>query len=293
MRVGDGSGTCLPTGGLMRAMTRDVRAVATYLMTCGSSNMIGLYYIPLTLIAYEIGSGMTIEGASKALQSLAELGFAFYDEASELVFVPHMAREQIGETLRAGDRQRLGVLALLKVRSFGAKHWNKPLRWNRAARAAGKRARVFCGSMCDVFEHRTGPAGKVLEEQRERLWELIASTEDLDWLLLTKRPQNIGTRVAVPWSGAGPANVWLGCTVEVRAALPRIDVLRRIPACVRFVSCEPLLEDLGAVDLTGIHLVIVGGESGPKARPMDQAWANSRRPAVGVAAVHPPAPLAR
>jgi protein gp37 len=159
------------------------------------------------------------------------------------------------------------------VRLFGAKHWNEPLRWNKVAKAVGRRARVFCGSMCDVFEHRAGPAGTVLDEQRERLWELIASTEDLDWLLLTKRPQNIGTSVVVPWSGAWPANVWLGCTVEVRAALPRIDVLRRIPARTRFVSCEPLLEDLGPIDLTGIHLVIVGCESGPKARPMKHEWA--------------------
>jgi protein gp37 len=160
-----------------------------------------------------------------------------------------------------------------EVRLFGAKHWNDPLRWNKAARAAGKRARVFCGSMCDVFEHRTGPVGPVLDEQRARLWKLIASTESLDWLLLTTRPENIGSSVVAPWSGDWPANVWLGCTVEDRAALPRTDVLRRIPARMRFVSCEPLLQDLGPVDLTGIDLMIAGCESGPKARPMEHEWA--------------------
>ena len=71
-------------------------------------------------------------------------------------------------------------------------------------------------------------------------------------------------------------NVWLGVSVEDRKhGLPRIDVLRSIPARVRFLSVEPLLEDIGPIDLTGIHWVIVGGESGPKARPFNLAWAQS------------------
>lgn len=81
-------------------------------------------------------------------------------------------------------------------------------------------------------------------------------------------------------------NVWIGTSVENRATLHRIDTLRAIPAAVRFLSVEPLLEDLGTVDLTGIHLVIVGGESGKKARPFDLAWARSLRDqcrAAGVA----------
>ena len=70
-----------------------------------------------------------------------------------------------------------------------------------------------------------------------------------------------------------PNNVWLGVTVEDRVyGLPRLHALRRISAAVRFVSIEPLLEDLGEIDLTGIHWVIVGGESGPKARPMRSEW---------------------
>ena len=72
-----------------------------------------------------------------------------------------------------------------------------------------------------------------------------------------------------------PVNVWLGVTVEAPIYKSRIDHLRNVPATVRFLSCEPLLEDLGTLDLTGIHWVIVGGESGPHARPMKEEWALS------------------
>lgn len=100
------------TGKKIRVLGLETRVIATYLVTCGSSNMIGLYYLPMTLISHE--TGIPLEGASKALRSLGEVGFAHYDEAEEMVFVPHMAREQIGETLKAGDKQRFGVIGLLK-----------------------------------------------------------------------------------------------------------------------------------------------------------------------------------
>jgi protein gp37 len=75
---------------------------------------------------------------------------------------------------------------------------------------------------------------------------------------------------------APPPNVWLGVSVEDRKyGLPRVDILRTIPAAVRFLSVEPLLEDLGPLDLSGIHWVIVGGESGPGARPFDVGWAEA------------------
>jgi len=88
--------------------------------------------------------------------------------------------------------------------------------------------------------------------------------------ILTKRAE----RMAEFFSAhQPPPNVWLGVTAENRAhGLPRLNALRKIPAAVRFVSVEPLLEDLGEVDLTGLHWVIVGGESGPKARPMQGEW---------------------
>jgi protein gp37 len=157
-------------------------------------------------------------------------------------------------------------------RFFGDKHWNEPIRWNRKAAADGVRRRVFCASMADVFEDR--PNDLNMGAERLRLWDLIKATPALDWLLLTKRPGNIerfGARVL------NQPNVWLGTTVENRVhGLPRIDVLQRVEhSGIKFLSIEPLIEDLGAVDLGGIHWVIVGGESGHHARPFDVAWART------------------
>lgn len=88
-------------------------------------------------------------------------------------------------------------------RTFGEKHWRDPLSWNRRLNGTGRRERVFCASMADVFEDR-----RDLDEHRERLWTLIEATSNLDWLLLTKRPQVV-SRLA-PWGQDWPANVWLG-----------------------------------------------------------------------------------
>jgi protein gp37 len=165
-------------------------------------------------------------------------------------------------------------------RFFTDKHWAEPLRWNREAVADGERRRVFCASMADVFERRAD-----LNETRERLWELIRATPMLDWLLLTKRPQEIGKKV--PWSNDWPENIWLGTTVEnQKYAELRLPHLLKHRAHVRFLSCEPLL---GPIDLTpwikanategwhGIDWIIAGGESGPGARPMHPPWARSLR----------------
>ena len=156
-------------------------------------------------------------------------------------------------------------------RFFGDAHWREPIRWNAEAERSGERRRVFCSSMADVFEDRPD-----LEPHRARLWELIAATPMLDWLLLTKRPEHV--EASVPWS-EWPQNVWLGTTAESQKwADIRIDVLSKIPARVRFLSCEPLL---GYVDLSrwleDIDWVIAGGESGGKARPMQLAWARALR----------------
>lgn len=146
-------------------------------------------------------------------------------------------------------------------RLFGDKHWAEPLKWNKEAQTAGVRKRVFCASMADVFEDRED-----LEEQRDRLWATIAETPFLDWLLLTKRPENIGDMI--PWSDGNPnnwwkadvsmwPNVWLGTSVEnQQAADERIPHLLDVPATVRFLSCEPLLGpvDLGRfIGLSGVH----------------------------------------
>ena len=167
-------------------------------------------------------------------------------------------------------------------RFFGENHWNEPLRWNRDAQAAGERRRVFCASMADVFEEREN-----LIHERLRLWDLIEATPWLDWLLLTKRPQNVLLLSPIRWDRFGwPDNVWIGTTVEdQQRADERVPILCAIPARVRFLSCEPLI---GPVNLQvgwlsptfpALHVdwVIVGGESGPGARPMDPEWARSLR----------------
>jgi protein gp37 len=160
-------------------------------------------------------------------------------------------------------------------RFFGDKHWNEPLRWDRRAAEDGVRRRVFCASMADVFEDR-----RDLDPPRERLWDLIESTPNLDWQLLTKRPQNV-VRLARWGTREWPANVWLGTTVEdQQRAEERIPHLKRIPARVRFLSCEPLLGPVYIrpwLPLGGIHWVIVGGESGPKHRPMNLDYARALR----------------
>lgn len=152
-------------------------------------------------------------------------------------------------------------------------NWRQPLKWDRDAAAAGKRRRVFCASLADVFDNHHS----ILPEWRDNLWSLIRATPHLDWMLLTKRPGNIAKMLPPDW-GAGYPNVWLGCTVVNQDEADRdVPKLLAVPARVRFLSMEPLL---GPVDLTrwvGIHLVIVGGESGPGARPMHPDWARSLR----------------
>ena len=200
-------------------------------------------------------------------------------------------------------------------RRTGEKLWRQPEVWNRRALASGVRQRVFCASLADVFEGIEGmplePA-RVVAFARADLWRLIERTTALDWLLLTKRPENVPTMVPDRWNVEGfPNNVWVGTTVESQAfADERIPALLKIPARVRFLSMEPLL---GPVDLTacapytlggdesnpgvmnafnglcfhpltciepprpagtaaGIQWVIAGGESGPKARASHPDW---------------------
>jgi len=151
-------------------------------------------------------------------------------------------------------------------RIMGASNWNKPLKWQREAERTGIRRKVFCGSMCD-WAAIEGP-----DTERARLWDLIRQTPMLDWQLLTKRADRISDLLPSDW-GTGYPNVWLGVSVENwNHGVSRIDILRKIPATVRYLSCEPLLGDLGPIDLTGIGWVIVGGESGPNARPMYRSW---------------------
>lgn len=167
-------------------------------------------------------------------------------------------------------------------RRTSAENWRKPLAWDRKAAAAGVRAKVFCASLADVFDNRAEP------EWRAALWGLVAATPSLDWLLLTKRPQNIGRMLPAGWGGGWP-NVWLGTTCENQEeADRRIPRLLLAPARVRFLSCEPLLGPLDLRRLAlgdGVHWVIAGGESGGGARPMEEAWAADLRDQCRAASV--------
>jgi len=163
-------------------------------------------------------------------------------------------------------------------------NWRKPLAWNRAAEKAGKRARVFCASLADVFDNHAS----IKLEWRDDLYKLIEATPHLDWLLLTKRPQNVA-RFVPGWMtpNSWPANIWLGTTVENQTEADRRTAhLARIPAQVRFLSCEPLLGRI-TPNLDGIHWVICGGESGPGARVRDgfEDAARSLRDQCGAAGV--------
>ena len=170
-------------------------------------------------------------------------------------------------------------------REMSAAYWQQPYKWNKAAQQAGERARVFCGSMSDVFEDHPTNA-----DARERLWPLIDATPWLDWLLLTKRPENISRMLPAAWLETPQANVWLGTSVEdQQRADERIPHLLRVPAAVRFLSCEPLLGPVNIRDFVTDgaghwrtptkerRWVIAGGESGHGARPMNPNWARSLR----------------
>ena len=159
-------------------------------------------------------------------------------------------------------------------RYFGEEHWSAPLRWERKAKKAGKRLRVFCASMADVFDN-----ADELPPVREMLWDLIRRTPNLDWLILTKRIGNVSKMV--PFGTIWPPNIWLGASVVNQDEADRdIPKLLMVPARVRFLSCEPLLGPIefplpcrDSVFWGGLDWVIVGGESGNRARPMEQQWA--------------------
>ncbi len=241
-----------------------------------------------------------------------------YAEALDKRWRPGNARWGVGT-----DRERTSIA-----------NWKKPLEWNREALALAQRPRVFCASLADVFDHEVAVSWRV------DLFTLIRQTPHLAWLLLTKRPENAASMIrgvhfsghapgdteglktqawAARWAdGTPPENVWLGTTVEDQErANERIPKLLKVPAAVRFLSCEPLLErvdlepltcqdcgghevhtepidattctqpwctkcdvEMGDPDwlgLDGIDWVIAGGESGHHSRPMVADWARALR----------------
>ncbi len=208
-----------------------------------------------------------------------------------------------------------------RVRTSPA-NWQKPRQWNAAAGKAGRRDRVFCASLADVFDE------EVPMTWRRDLCALIQECQNLDWLLLTKRPQNVlplldecmtsgtkGSGAGAEWLQSLGKHVWLGTTVEDQTrADERIPHLLAIPASIRFLSCEPLLGPVdlsrwlwiewsevcagwaegplraarmfdGGSDPRGIHWIIAGGESGPEARPMHPEWATELRDQAKAAGV--------
>lgn len=127
----------------------------------------------------------------------------------------------------------------------------------------------FVNSMSDLF-HEDIPDSFI-----DRVFEVIQRTPHHTYQILTKRADRLSKYFK---DKCVSMNVWLGVSVEDKKyGVPRISDLRKVDAKIRFLSVEPLLEDIGQVDLSGIHWVIVGGESGPNARPMKQEWAQSIR----------------
>ncbi|MEX3008327.1 DUF5131 family protein [Hoeflea sp. TYP-13] len=177
-------------------------------------------------------------------------------------------------------------------------NWRKPLKWNRECPIMGPRPRVFCASLADVFDNHKS----IKKEWRDDLWRLIRGTVNLDWLLLTKRPQNIARFLPSDWGEDGYHNVWLGTTVENQVeANRRIPALLNVSARIHFLSCEPLL---GPLDLPNIRVnwcstpidaftgkdekgvqrfghsldwVITGGENSLNFRPVDEDWFRALR----------------
>lgn len=133
---------------------------------------------------------------------------------------------------------------------------NEPLAWKNPSM-------IFVCSMSDLF-HKNVPF-----EFIDQVLNVIKNTPQHNYQILTKRAD----RMAEYFSSRNiPPNAWLGVTVEIARTKSRIDFIRNLHAPIRFISCEPLLEDLGELDLIGINWVIVGGESGVQARPMKEEW---------------------
>lgn len=201
------------------------------------------------------------------------------------------------------ERDMAGRLKVVQWGPHGARvrtkpaNWAKPMAWNRRHdeffAQHGRRQRVFCASLADVFDNQVAPAW------RADLLELIDLTSNLDWLLLTKRISNVPDMLPNGWL-MDHTNVWLGASIVNQVEADRdIPKLAGLHAHVKFLSMEPLL---GPVDLRGnlpgeralrwhrpmlsmLDWVIVGGESGPGARPMHPDWARDLRDQCAAAGV--------
>jgi protein gp37 len=153
-------------------------------------------------------------------------------------------------------------------------NWRAPFRWAAEAARRGRSARVFCASLADVFDNKVDAVWRV------DLFDLIRMTTELDWLVLTKRPENFKRMLPPDW-GQGYENVWLGTTAENQKYYDhRWPILKATPAKLRFVSYEPALGPLEiAAGPSGEYpdWIICGGESGAGARYMKRRWARDLR----------------
>lgn len=184
------------------------------------------------------------------------------------------------------SRARLGVAWGPGQPRRRTKDWAKPLRWNRQAKAFaeahGRKQRVFCASLADVFDNEVDP------QWRRDLFDLIAATPNLDWLLVTKRIGNVWKMLAEIGIQHLPVNVWLGITVVNQAEADRdVPKLLDTSAVIRFLSIEPMQGEiiLRSEWLEMLDWIICGGESGPGARPMHPEWARLLRNQCDVAGV--------
>ena len=175
----------------------------------------------------------------------------------------------------AWDKRFSGERWGSKAARTRTKTWGNPVKWNRKAEAEGKRFRVFCASLADVFDNHKS----IDPAWRRELWKLIDDTPNLDWLLLTKRPQNIAR--FMPDHDGPRRNVWLGTTVEnddeMRRRAPALASVKD-RAAHTFWSAEPLVGEIGQIpDEWMPSWMITGGESGAQYRPANPDWFRSLR----------------
>lgn len=133
-----------------------------------------------------------------------------------------------------------------------------PIKWK-------KPRKIFVNSMSDLFHPSVSP------DFITKVWAVMEQTPQHSYQILTKRPDRL-TDLSISGRLAKLPNVWLGTSVEDNNAVFRIDELRKVPAAIRFISFEPLIGSVGPVDLSDIDWAIVGGESGPRARPIREIW---------------------
>ncbi len=211
-------------------------------------------------------------------------------EETGIAWCDHTHNEWIGCTKKSEECKFCYAEVLMDHR-FGRVKWGpkgarsltskanrrKPYAWNKQAAKEGQRRRVFCSSLSDVFEERPE-----LVPWRKGLFDKIRETTFLDWQLLTKRPEFIPEMLPEDW-GDSWSNVWLGTSAGTQARWDeRVPLLHAVPAPVRFISIEPMI---GPIDVRpmlekyGMSWIIVGGESGDKARPMALEWAEDIRDA--------------